>query len=60
LANYYNEKVKSKPKKVAVIAIMHKLVNYIFAVLRDKKPFEIMSPEKHNNLYTLKRLQNAA
>lgn len=60
LANYYNEKIKSKPKKVAIIAIMHKLVNYIFAVLRDKKLFEIKSPENHNELYALKKLQNAA
>lgn len=60
LANFYNLKIKSKPKKVAIIAVMHKLVNYIFAVLRDRKPFEIIPPEKHNNIYALKNLQKAA
>ena len=32
---------------VALGAIMHKLVKIIFAVLRDKKPFEIRNPEEH-------------
>jgi len=30
---------------------MHKVSNIIFAVLRDSKPFELISPEEHKLLY---------
>ena len=43
LAEYYQAKIQSKPRKVALVAVMHKLVNYIFAVLRDKKPFRVIT-----------------
>lgn len=32
-------------------AVMHKVCNIVFAVLRDKKPFEIISPEEHKSHY---------
>jgi len=44
---YYKNKCQSKPKKVALGAVMRKLVNYIFAVLRDRKPYELRSPQEH-------------
>jgi transposase len=47
LKTYYEAKTVSKKKKVALVAIMHKLVHYIFAVLRDQKPFECRLPEDH-------------
>ena len=47
LYEYYQNKCISKPRMVALGAIMHKLVKIIFAVLRDKKPFEIRNPEEH-------------
>lgn len=47
LRDYYQQKITSKKKKVALVAVMHKLLHYIFAVLRDQKPFEIRSPEDH-------------
>lgn len=47
LYEYYQKKCISKPKKVALGAVMHKLVSIIFAVLRDKKPFELKTPEQH-------------
>lgn len=47
LLEFYNEKCKSKPKMVALGAVMHKLVYYIFAVLRDKKPYQLRSPKEH-------------
>lgn len=47
LATYYEEKCKSKPGKVAMCAVMHKISNIIFAVLRDQKPFEIRLPQEH-------------
>jgi len=35
LLDYYKNNLNGKKKKVALVAIMHKLINYIFAVLRD-------------------------
>ena len=47
LYEYYQKKCVNKPKKVALGAVMHKLVGIIFAVIRDKKPFELRTPEQH-------------
>ena len=47
LADYYQKKLSCKPAKVALCAVMHKIVNIIFAVLRDQKPFELRNPEEH-------------
>ena len=49
--NYYTEKCKSKKKNVAVGAVMHKICNIIFAMLRDNKPFEIITPQEHCEQY---------
>jgi Transposase and inactivated derivatives len=43
----YQKKSDSKKKKVAIGAIMHKILNYIFAVLRNQTPYELRSPEAH-------------
>lgn len=51
LMQYYQSKCQSKPKMVAMGAVMHKVCNIVFAVLRDKKPFEIISPEEHKSHY---------
>lgn len=51
LQAYYLEKCRSKAKMVALGAIMHKLCNIFFAMLRDNKPFEIISPEEHCRRY---------
>lgn len=47
LAAYYAEKIKIKKPKAAKCIVMRKLVNIIFAVLRDKKPFVLRTPEEH-------------
>jgi transposase len=47
LMDFYKKKSQAKPKKVALGAVMHKLVYIIFAVLRDRKPFELRTPEEH-------------
>lgn len=47
LKDYYEAKKVSKKKKVALGAVMHKLLHYIFAVLRDKKTFVCRKPEEH-------------
>ena len=48
---YYAEKCKSKKKNVAVGAVMHKICNIIFAMLRDGKPFEMITPQEHCERY---------
>ncbi len=47
LRAYYETKTVSKKKKVALVAVMHKLLHYFFAVLRDQTPFECRVPEDH-------------
>jgi transposase len=51
LRDYYLNKCKSKPKMVALGAVMHKVCNIVFAILRDKKPFQAITPEEHQNNY---------
>ena len=47
LAAYYEEKLLAKPANVAQCACVHKMLGYIFSVLRNQKPFELRSPEEH-------------
>lgn len=51
LRDYYQDKKQSKPKNVALGAIMHKISNIIFAVLRDSKCFELKTPLQHKMQY---------
>lgn len=51
LRAYYLEKCKVKPKMTALGAIIHKLCNIVFAVLRDEKPFVLVSPQEHCQKY---------
>ncbi len=50
--DYYIRKCASKKKSVAIGAVMHKICNIIFAMLRDNKPFELITPEEHCKRYT--------
>lgn len=50
ISDYYKKKCESKARLAACCAVMHKLVNIIFAVLRDRKPYEIRTPEEHRKL----------
>lgn len=47
MQDFYLIKCQSKPKMVAIVAVMHKLVFIMFAVLRDQKPFELRDPKEH-------------
>ena len=47
LQEYYKKKCESKAKMVSLGAIMHKLCNIIFAVLRDGRPFTFIKPDEH-------------
>ena len=51
LHEYYRKKKESKAKKVALGAIMHKISDIVFAVLRDGKPFELKTPDEHKTRY---------
>ena len=48
---FYQEKCKSKAKMTALGAVMHKLCNIVFAVLRDEKPFVLISPQEHRQRF---------
>lgn len=60
LADYFEKKCNSKPVKVAICAVMHKIVNIIFAVLRDQKPFELRAPEEHDRMLLERNTKMAA
>ena len=47
LAEYYEKKCAERPKKVARLATMCKFSNIIYAVLRDRRPFELRAPQEH-------------
>ena len=59
LRDFYASKCVIKKKKVAIVAVMHKLLHYIFAVLRDQKSFEFRKPEDHQS-WRGNKLQPAA
>lgn len=52
LRAYYQEKCKTKEKMTALGAIIHKLCNIVFAVLRDETPFVLISPLEHCRKYS--------
>lgn len=60
LRDYYLEKCKSKQKLVAMGAVSHKVCNIIFAILRDNKPFEIITPQEHVKQYNAAKCDIAA
>lgn len=57
LREYYLKKCEAKPKLVAMGAVSHKICNIIFAILRDNKPFEMITPEEHVRRYGEKRAE---
>ena len=60
LRDYYLKKCQSKPKMVALGAVMHKVCNIVFAILRDEKEFTIITPEKHQMNYLKAKCDKAA
>lgn len=51
LLDYYKTNLNGKKKKVALVAIMHKLLKYIFAVLRNQKEYEQRLPKIHHKMH---------
>lgn len=60
LRDYYLKKCESKPKMVAMGAVMHKVCNIVFAILRDEKEFQIITPEEHQKNYLKAKCDFAA
>lgn len=60
LREYYLLKCQSKPKMIALGAVMHKVCNIVFAILRDEKVFEIITPEEHKKNYLQAKCGSAA
>ncbi|RGI31718.1 IS110 family transposase, partial [Ruminococcus sp. OM07-7] len=60
LREYYLKKCDSKPKLVAMGAVSHKVCNMIFAILRDNKSFEIITPQEHIKQYNASKCDMAA
>lgn len=60
LRDYYLKKCESKPKLVAMGAVSHKVCNIIFAMLRDNKPFEVITPQEHIKKYNAAKCGIAA
>lgn len=60
LRDYYLKKCQSKPKMVALGAVMHKVCNIVFAILRDDKEFSIITPEDHQMNYLKAKCDKAA
>ena len=50
---YYTLKCQSKKKNVAIGAVMHKICNIIYAMLRDNRPYELIAPEEHRKRYAV-------
>ncbi len=51
LLDYYKNNMNGKSKKVGIVAIMHKLMKYLFSVLRNQKEYEIRNPKLHCKMY---------
>jgi transposase len=51
LLKYYQENLKGKKAKVALVAVMHKLIKYIFAVLRDQQEYQVRDPKLHEKMF---------
>lgn len=51
LLKYYKENMNGKSKKVGLVAVMRKLLGYIFSILKNQKSYEIRNPELHCKMY---------
>lgn len=51
LYDTYHTTLKGKKKKVRLVAIMNKLLRYIFSVLKNQKPYEVRNPRIHQKMF---------
>jgi len=52
LLKYYKENLKGKKAKVALVAIMHKIIKYLFAVLKNQQEYQIRDPKLHQKMFS--------
>ena len=60
LRDYYLKNLKASLKWWPLGAIMHKVCNIVFAILRDEKEFKIITPEEHQTNYLKAKCDIAA
>lgn len=60
LYDYKNSNLNGKKKKVVLGAIMHKILKYIFSILRDQKPYEFREPKIHNQMFLTNSVKKAS
>ena len=60
LYDYKNNNLNGKKKKVTLGAIMHKILKYIFSILRDQKPYEFREPKIHNQMFLTNSVKKAS
>ena len=51
LLKYYQENLKGNKAKVALVAVMHKLIKYLFAVLRNQEEYQVRDPKLHQKMF---------
>lgn len=49
--DYYHKLIENKKKKVALVAVIHKIIKYMFAILRDQKEYEYRNPKIHCKIF---------
>lgn len=55
LKSCYDAKCVSKAKKVALGHIMHKVVSIMFSVIKNQRPFELITKDEHISRFNLKK-----
>ena len=60
LLKYYKENLKGKKAKVALVAVMHKLIKYLFAVLRNQQEYQVRDPKLHQKMFLENKNAKAA
>ena len=51
LHTYYQHKIQTKPKKQALGAVMNTILRIVYAVLKQGRPFELITPQEQENRY---------
>lgn len=51
LHEYYNISLDKKKKKIKLVAVMNKLLRYIFSVLKNQTPYEVRDPRIHKRMF---------
>ncbi len=59
LHHYYNIQLSTKKKKkVRLVAVMNKLLRYIFSVLKNQKPYVVRDPRIHKKMFLESQYSN--